>query len=247
MPVRSPSVEARRPSHPSAIAQNLRRRDGSSREAISRHRTFLGGFNTPPGPNHPRCGCLRLPRPVPRFRPARPMRQRREKADLHTPIHTPPSFGTPPGSSRVSFFDIMNQHQATHEAPLSGDALHPRSTYGLPAKESQAASRFFAELRSHGRMRLACAAVGWRRAQVDNWKQPYNHDGTKNRHYSGEFNLAVEQAICDFQREVVKGIIQHGEDLTPSQARLSTWVLERFFDSEYNRAAPSARPTKPAR
>ena len=56
------------------------------------------------------------------------------------------------------------------EAPLSGDALHRRSNHGLSAMESQARSRSFAELRSHGRIRLARAAVGW--GARDNWQTP---------------------------------------------------------------------------
>ncbi len=63
LPARSPSVGL--VGHRIHLrSPTAKRRDFPSREAISRHRTFLGELNCSPGPNHPRCGALRLPWPV---------------------------------------------------------------------------------------------------------------------------------------------------------------------------------------
>ncbi len=109
--------------------------------------------------------------------------------------------------------------------------------YGLPAREVMAAQRFFAVLRATGRIRLACGAVGWTRAKVEDWRQMWKQDGTVNRRYRPVFARAVEQTICEFQIGLIAQLSETGEEVAPGRWRAPAWMLERFFGSEYARKA----------
>ncbi len=82
---------------------------------------------------------------------------------------------------------------------------------------------------------------------MESWRQPWTQDGKENRSHSPAFAQAVEEAMCQFQRKLIHGVIDDGDDVDAGLRRSSAWALERLFDAEFSRASSSARPQKPAR
>lgn len=142
----------------------------------------------------------------------------------------------------------MNENELVGELPLSaGEGDKKRSGYGLPPQEEAAVERFFTELRETGRIRLACARAGWTRAKMEGWKQAWNEDGSENRRHRPAFARAVEAALCQFQSELIKRMLDDGEEGNSGRQRAAVWLLERMFQGEFIRGSETARAAEERR